>query len=185
MLRVVSLACSSCGAALEIAPDQERFAYGFCGASLVVERRGGTISLRPVVDAIAKVQAGTDKTAAELALARLGRELAASRTAWEASDANLNRANPQGIVIFVGMVIAGSLLAAIIGLMAVLNAPAGEAGGPRDFLIGAVIVAVLSGALLKGLISSHREQRQGLWNQHGPRIAALEAQIAKHRATVE
>ena len=41
----------------------------------MVQRQGGTISLRPVTDAIRLVQAGTDKTAAELALKRLSGEL--------------------------------------------------------------------------------------------------------------
>lgn len=41
----------------------------------MVQRRGGTVSLKLVGEAIARVQAGTDRTAAELALIRLGAEL--------------------------------------------------------------------------------------------------------------
>jgi len=44
------------------------FACGYCGSNLIVERKGGTVSLKSVTDAIGKVQIGTDKTAAELAL---------------------------------------------------------------------------------------------------------------------
>lgn len=40
----------------------------------MVERKGGTVALKRVTDAISKVQAGTDKTAAELAITRMETE---------------------------------------------------------------------------------------------------------------
>ena len=55
------------------------FACGYCGNQQMVERKGGTVALKRVVDAIQRVQTGTDKTAAELALRRLGEELDAVR----------------------------------------------------------------------------------------------------------
>ncbi len=53
----------------------EQFTCGYCGSSQVVERFGGTVILKPIADAVAKVQIGTDRTAAELALVRLKTEL--------------------------------------------------------------------------------------------------------------
>lgn len=73
--RIIKLQCVSCGGKLEISPDMERFACGYCGTEQIVERRGGTVALKGVAQAIARVQVGTDKTAAELALNRLEREL--------------------------------------------------------------------------------------------------------------
>ena len=55
--------------------DMERFACGYCGTDMIVQRRGGTVVLRLVQEAIKKVQIGTDKTAAELAIVRYEREL--------------------------------------------------------------------------------------------------------------
>jgi hypothetical protein len=52
----------------------ENFACGYCGASQIVSRSGGTVSLRLLSEGIKRVQAGTDKTAAELALKRLKQE---------------------------------------------------------------------------------------------------------------
>jgi thiol:disulfide interchange protein len=49
----------------------QHFVCAYCGTEVVVERRGGTITLKPLTDAIHKVQIGTDKTAAELAIRRL------------------------------------------------------------------------------------------------------------------
>lgn len=74
-MKMVTLKCSSCGANLEITPEMEVFACGHCGTQQVVKRAGGTVSLKVLSDAIGKVQAGTDKTAAELAIKRLKEEL--------------------------------------------------------------------------------------------------------------
>lgn len=70
------LKCAACGAPLEVTSDMEQFACGYCGTTQVVERRGGTVLLKVLGDAIAKVQSGTDRTAAELALRRLRGDLA-------------------------------------------------------------------------------------------------------------
>lgn len=74
-LDFITLACPSCGGKLEITNDIERFACGHCGREHIVKRSGGTVSLAPIVDSLKKVETGVDKTAAELALARLQREI--------------------------------------------------------------------------------------------------------------
>lgn len=71
MLNSIPLKCPNCGANLEITTEMTTFACGYCGASQIVERAGGTIALKLLSEGIAKVQAGTDKTAAELAIRRL------------------------------------------------------------------------------------------------------------------
>jgi hypothetical protein len=70
----VALNCRNCGAKLQVYPDMDRFACSYCGTEMVVQRRGGTVALKAVEQAIQRVQKGTDKTAAELALVRLGAE---------------------------------------------------------------------------------------------------------------
>jgi hypothetical protein len=47
---------------------------------MLVQRRGGTVALKAVTEAIKQVQVGTDKTAAELALVRLQNELSLLRS---------------------------------------------------------------------------------------------------------
>ena len=64
-----------------------RFACGHCGTEVMAERGGGAVMLKAVAEAIRKVQAGTDKTAAELSLVRLTQELAQKqRTIQAATD---------------------------------------------------------------------------------------------------
>jgi hypothetical protein len=71
----ISMYCTNCGAPLSIADDMERFACGYRGTQLVVERRGGTVALKRIESAIQQVRIGTGKTAAELAVVRLTKEL--------------------------------------------------------------------------------------------------------------
>lgn len=71
----VTLTCPSCGGKLQINNDVERFACGYCGSEHVVKRGGGVVSLAPVIDEIKKVKIGVDKTASELAIARLTTEI--------------------------------------------------------------------------------------------------------------
>lgn len=81
--RFITLKCPSCAGNLDIAEDMDSFACGFCGTKQVVQRRGGTVSLKPIGEAIARVQVGTDRTAAELAIRRLREDLAALEQEWE------------------------------------------------------------------------------------------------------
>lgn len=74
-IEFVSLKCPSCAGKLDVYQDMERFACGYCGAEALVDRRGGSVSLKCLTAVIENVQRGTDKTAAELALTRLQKEL--------------------------------------------------------------------------------------------------------------
>lgn len=69
-----SLSCANCSAPLEVDGEKERFVCGYCGSAQVLERKGGTVALKKVENAIHAVQRGTDRTAAELAIPRLTRE---------------------------------------------------------------------------------------------------------------
>jgi len=75
MADLITLSCPSCGARLEVTPDIDRFACAHCGQEHIVKRSGGIVSLSPVVDAIKNVQTGVDKTAAELGIVRIQKEI--------------------------------------------------------------------------------------------------------------
>jgi hypothetical protein len=71
----ITLSCPSCGAKLSITPDIDRFACSHCGQEHIIKRGGGIVSLSPVVGAINQVGVRVDRVAAELAAARLQREI--------------------------------------------------------------------------------------------------------------
>ena len=86
MLDLISLKCPNCNSNLEIGREMDRFACGYCGAAQIVNRAGGTVSLKLIGESISKVQRGTDRTAAELAIRRLTgemQEIDATRQAFE------------------------------------------------------------------------------------------------------
>ncbi|MES2611010.1 MAG: hypothetical protein V4679_12260 [Pseudomonadota bacterium] len=74
-VQLLKLSCANCSAPLEIEGELERFACSYCGTEQIVKRSGGVVWLKKVETAIRAVQKGTDRTAAELALVRLDREL--------------------------------------------------------------------------------------------------------------
>ena len=71
----ITLTCPSLSGNVKITDDMNRFACGHCGNEHIVRRSGGTISLTPVVEGLRKVQSGVDKTASELAIVRLKKEI--------------------------------------------------------------------------------------------------------------
>ncbi len=75
MSDVFVLTCASCGGKLQITTEIDRFACAYCGTEQIVKRSGGTVSLVPVIAGIKRVQAGVDKTASELAIVRLIKEI--------------------------------------------------------------------------------------------------------------
>ena len=91
MADFVTLSCPSCGGKLEITNDVERFACSHCGREHIVKRSGGIVSLLPVVDALNRVGAGVDKTAAELAIARLQKDI----DAFQVAKVNLLNSSPK------------------------------------------------------------------------------------------
>ena len=70
-LRLVTLKCPNCNGQLEIGPQIDSFACGYCGSNVQVQRGGNIISLHLLTQSMAAVQRGTDRTAAELAIRRL------------------------------------------------------------------------------------------------------------------
>src|SRR5688572_14087956 len=86
----------------------DRFACGYCGSEQIVERRGGTIGLRLIVDAVSRVQTGTDKTAAELAIIRLEKEIMSVQAQRQDADKTFRRRNKRssdlatvGLIFFI------------------------------------------------------------------------------------
>ena len=71
MADFITMTCKSCGGKLQITPEIEDFACMYCGTEFKVKREGGIVALSPLVDEMKKVSVSTDKTASELAIARI------------------------------------------------------------------------------------------------------------------
>lgn len=79
--QAVRLLCPHCGATLSVSEAMGKsVACSYCGTSLAIQKSEGTVFLTELGDAISRVQAGTDRTAAELAVRRLSEDLARLET---------------------------------------------------------------------------------------------------------
>ena len=127
-MKTLTMSCPDCGGKLDVSDDMTRFTCGYCGTEQLVERRGGTVSLKVLTHAIAGVQAGTDKTAAELALKRLRGESEAAQQEWVEADAEFreHKKSVFFIVLFgLGAIVVGLWFftfknGAVLGILALL-----------------------------------------------------------------
>ncbi|MGJ5815784.1 hypothetical protein [Paludibaculum fermentans] len=107
-VKFVPLSCENCGGKLEVYEDMTRFACAHCGSEMIAEHRGSTVILKSVRDAIQKVQAGTEKTAAELSIVRLRQEIAEK-------DEEIQQAQAEAETISRGFLLSLAVIA-ILGL---------------------------------------------------------------------
>jgi DNA-directed RNA polymerase subunit RPC12/RpoP len=181
MVRVFSLQCISCGSKLNVSSEMSRFACGYCGAELIVEREGGTVALKSVVDAVAKIQAGTDKTAAELALRRLHGELGQLNQAY---DQRLwkSKTEKSAWPMQSSIAIAASAAVGVAGggLVGQLNAGAGGLLFALIFGVGGIIAVVLKMKRDEAVDSRASLDRANI----NERMAEVNAQIAKNNQIV-
>lgn len=78
--RVLSLNCPNCGANLSFNPDLTQFACSYCGAPIAVRLEGGAVSLTKLNQTVERIEVHAERTAAELAIARYEKEIAALET---------------------------------------------------------------------------------------------------------
>jgi hypothetical protein len=122
---LLKLSCANCSAPLEIGEDLERFTCSYCGTAQIVERSGGAIATRKIETVLQAVQRGTDRTAAELAIPRLTRELAEAQsaradilaTARKSGDRAMRARRNAALITFGVIVFFGPVLAAGIGAL--------------------------------------------------------------------
>jgi hypothetical protein len=86
---LLSLTCPSCGAKLKITDQVHLLMCASCGNEHMVHRDGGAIYLAPIAQDVRRIAVSTDKTAAELALPRLAKELEAITAELAATKARV------------------------------------------------------------------------------------------------
>lgn len=155
----ITLSCPSCGNKLQITSDIDRFACSACGNEHVVNRSGGIVTLKPIIESIAKVQVGVDKTASELAIVRLNKEI----TEIEERISVKNKSRPTlqttkfpPIFLWVfGILFIGAAIALIIS---VALFDSNEIVGGVFFLIIAIMVLAIPLAIVWALRSKMKNK---------------------------
>jgi DNA-directed RNA polymerase subunit RPC12/RpoP len=103
----IKLNCENCGADFDVYDDMERFACGYCGTEIVVQRRGGTVVLKSMAQATKNMAAGADQTAAELALVRLKEEAEGLSKRYDATQKERVERNKRGYIIGISLLLVG------------------------------------------------------------------------------
>lgn len=185
MADFVTLSCPSCGGRLEITQDIERFACAHCGREHIVKRSGGIVSLSPVVDALRKVEVGVDKTAAELAIVRLHREIEDIQAHKNTLLANSPR--PQVGLIPVLLISCGAVLA-VLGLLTISTAQPPPAHlAPSVYTNDSLSKWCIVGGIIMGLMGliqlSQLPSNTKRWEETiGVQLKSLDEQLAAKHA---
>ena len=115
----ITLSCPTCGGKLQVTQDIERFACAYCGTEHIVKRGGGIVSLAPVIEGIAGVRKGVDRTASELAIRRLQGEITSIEgkinQIYDSTEFEQTSSIPSIIFIFVGVAFGISIFISMPG----------------------------------------------------------------------
>jgi predicted RNA-binding Zn-ribbon protein involved in translation (DUF1610 family) len=183
MMTIVNLKCVSCGAELEITGEMERFACGYCGSQQIVERRGGTVGLK-LAETVARIQEGTDKTAGELALVRLDKELAATRAQWRVSDERFRTQNkPEGDAMIYPLFLI--VLAGGFGIGVLVTLVVGDGWAGLGLFLAMLVLflgSVVGAAYGCSWALQENKKRQ---ERHKQKIVEMAAPYAKHVQELE
>ncbi len=93
---ITTLTCPTCGSRLSIVKGIDRFTCGHCGNEHIVKRESGIVYLEPIAEDVRQIRAsveninvGVDRTAAELAIPRLTKEIGELEGQLEAAQASV------------------------------------------------------------------------------------------------
>jgi hypothetical protein len=136
----ITLTCPSCGGKLKVTDQIHLLACRNCGNEHMVVRDSGTLYLAPIAQDVRHIRVGVDKTAAELAVARLTREIDALELQTKALTTRPDEEWVAGGKWIKALAFLGVLL-----LFAVWAAPNGD--NPRAFVIAGIVLLGLAFAL--------------------------------------
>ena len=182
--RIITLKCPSCGADLEISAEMDTFYCGYCGTRQMVQRRGGTVSLKLVGEAIARVQVGTDRTAAELALVRLRDELVSLQSKQQQLRVHQSVEKARLAEASSGLGLFGSLFLISI-ILAVCYFTDIDRVVEVAILIPILIILICSTASANSTASACKTRIEKLTEVQRPidaRAAAVQSEINEHHA---
>jgi predicted RNA-binding Zn-ribbon protein involved in translation (DUF1610 family) len=74
---LVTLACPSCGSALQVTPDRDTFVCPACGNSHVVRRSAGLVALEPVLEEMREMRAEVNRSSREINIHHLHDDITA------------------------------------------------------------------------------------------------------------
>ena len=151
----------------------DSFACAYCETRQIVYRSGNTISLKLIGDAIARVQVGTDRTAAELAIRRLREDLAGVEADRKTLACNLS---------------GGDTITGYLTILVGVSAVAASVSFFNAFWMAAFVftgLAVVFAFRLSVNIRKCQKLRAQNHKAIEARTAEIQRQLARHHETVK
>jgi ribosomal protein S27E len=185
----ITLSCPSCGHKLQITEDVDRFACSACGNEHIVNRSGGIVTLKPVIDSINEVKVGVDKTASELAIVRLDAEI----NELEGRISSINSARGSGgcvmrIIAWILMLLGVIFIISLIGIMIEeIQWGSPELGTEIVQLIGSIVLFIVGIVFFTKSKKAQREDNIVLDDKIIPLQNELQKkknELAEHRGMV-
>jgi hypothetical protein len=181
---IITLSCPNCGGKLEIAEGLDRFACAHRGVEHIVERRGGTISLDPVMGRLDEIKEGSDKTASELAIQRIKQEIEGIEDAMKGVEVP-PKSSVTNARIYAYLAGALGTLVFVAGLLAGLSP--GVESNPGSFAR-----ALLFGGVIAGVGAYNYRSKQEQYDKAFIRMTILRKErntklkeLEHHRKTVQ
>jgi hypothetical protein len=182
-----TLNCKNCSAPLQVKDDVEFFLCAQCGTQHVLERSGGTISYKAITESISKVQAGTDRTAAELEIRRLKEDLhqslAKPQSVGSSIETHVNSMTNHGCIFIFSSILAFCIFAFGGLVLSSINFIGGW-GWFISFLLACLswFAVFIIGIIFQNKnIKGYRASRQPELDHLGSAITSLRARIDQNK----
>lgn len=176
----ITLSCPSCGGKLDVNPKMEYLFCSYCGQKQMLRHHDGAVSLAPVLEVMEGVKSGVDKTASELAIVRLQKEI--DEIEDEKEDLIDEYPEPTTNVLFIVFFIVG-----ILGIVGAINAFIGNvSSGISSSGTCLLVIGLIFGGLGAGMIFVITPRKKQEWKKTTVmQLAALDTQFNEKQAELE
>lgn len=176
--KIISLKCSNCSGLLQVNKRLDKIICTYCGSEqLIIKSENNNISLKKIEDKLSSVASSSSKTAAELAITRLEKDLKLAAFEYDDSFGELDKktvaardkiSTYEGIQIICGI----GFLASVILMGA-------------DWILISVVIGLPVAALCHSQIKSIKKELENLKKKYVPRHQKLVKQIYDMRESLE
>jgi predicted RNA-binding Zn-ribbon protein involved in translation (DUF1610 family) len=167
----ITLSCPSCGGKLQVSNSIDHFACANCGTEHIVRRGGGIVSLEQVMGG---VKQGVDKTASELAIVRLNKEIAELENQRKIV---INQYKPKGLLTVAGVVSIALAIWATCGTIGLVLESPGHYFSELFCMVGIILLLFLGGL---GLVLSGKNESKHQQENYMKHLAPLDKSIKEH-----
>jgi len=176
--KIISLKCSSCSGLLQVNERFDKITCTYCGSEqLIIKSENNNVSLKKIEDKLSSVTSSSNKTAAELAITRLEKDLKLATFEYDDSFGELDKktvAARDKIVSYEGIqIICGIGFFASVFLMG------------ANWILASVVIGLPVAGICRHQIKSIEKELENLKKKYVPKHQELVKQIYEMRESLE